>query len=178
MEFNISNLIVNVNKENIILIITSIFSVVAAIGSLLTSIKMYQQNKFNKRIEHYRQLQEVIKDFYKILPFKWNFKKRRYDLLTDQIKKTDNLTKEFESLSFRVNTLYTEAQFLFKNDVQTFEDDFYNILYKSKKIFDVNEICNYEDDFLDELSIFAERISKRNEIFNKYFKHVSNIFFT
>ena len=169
MEFNISNLIVNINKQNMIQLVCAFLSALAAFGSFLTSKKVIEQNLFNRRIEHYRQLMDIIKNFRKLIPFTWNENDKKYNIDKQRIKKSVEAINALEELRFMLDTLKREAEYLFNQDVSKFENDFMQILYYCKFLLMETEQSIFQSRE-QEISAFIDRIANRNEIFDKDLK--------
>ena len=114
---------------------------------------------------HYQKLQDIIEDFYILVPIGQN--NNGFYLKKEKIEKSQASLDKIMQLRMKLNLLVTESKYLFKNkNVHKFEQDFYEIIRNLKYIFDKDEPCIFNKTEKDILA-FVERIRKRDELFNR-----------
>ncbi len=123
----------------------------------------------HSRLAHYNKLQEVLKDFGETIIVK----SKKNNVEVYKLNEKENLIKNItniERLRIVLNSLQTEAKYLFGDDVYNFESEFYIIIYIILKyILNENEKSNFIDSTESKINVFMEKVHKRSEIFDIYF---------
>ncbi len=122
---------------------------------------------FRVRMEHYQKLQNVIGKYRQAVPHE--YKTGKYIIINiSEDKKEDSLLL-LEEVLLQLNFLQTEAKYLFDEKIQSFEQEFYDIAYISKKLFEKKEISGSWNDSIEEkLNIFLEKMRERENFFDKF----------
>lgn len=168
MELSFTHFIVNtVNTNNILDFISSISSLGMAIFAIV-QCEIAKSNRnidlFKARIGHYQKLQDIIEDFYILVPIGQD--NNGFYLKKEKIEKSQANLDKIMQLRMKLNLLVTESKYLFKNkDVHKFEQDFYEIIRNLKHIFDKDEPYIFSKIEKD-TPAFVERIRRRDELFD------------
>lgn len=131
--------------------------------------KARNDSLLNSRLAHYNKLQKALNDFDEIIITK----NKENNNEVYKLNKKEDLIKNIASIEYLrivLNSLQTEAKYLFGDDVYDFESEFYFIIYiVLKHILNTNEKANFIDSTERKINTFMEKAFRRNEIFDTYF---------